>query len=153
MNVRPTPNPKLAPSNRRPDGAVGRCEAVRERSFRSESERVPGGGHEAWTSAHSERMYSMDDLLYLLHSDGADALRLHVGQPPVIVLEGKPQPLEGPAITTEEAAQLLQNITNTRQRRELREHGSVEFIYRFRDRTSFVVRVQLEDENVTIEIH
>jgi len=98
-------------------------------------------------------MYSMDDLLHLLHSDGADGLRLHVGQPPVIILEGEPQPLEGPAITTEDAAQLLQSITNTRQRRELREHGSVEFIYRFRGRASFVVRARMENENIAIEIH
>jgi Tfp pilus assembly ATPase PilU len=95
----------------------------------------------------------MDDLLHLLHSDGADALRLHVGQPPVIVLEGEPQPLEGPAITTEDAAQLLQSITNTRQRRELREHGLAEFIYRFRGRASFVVQARMENENVGIEIH
>src|ERR1041384_4305442 len=33
-----------------------------------------------------ETMYSMDNLLRLLHSDGADELRLHVGTPPVIVL-------------------------------------------------------------------
>lgn len=95
----------------------------------------------------------MDDLLHLLHSDGADALWLHVGQPPVIVLEGEPQSLEGPAITTEEAAQLLQSITNTRQRRELREHGVVEFIYRFRGRASFVVRARMEGEQVGLDIH
>jgi len=98
-------------------------------------------------------MYAMDDLLHLLHSDGADELRLHVGQPPVIVLDGEQQPLEGPAITAEAAEHLLQSIANTRQRRELREHGVVEFIYRFRDRASFVVRVRMEDENVGMDIH
>lgn len=98
-------------------------------------------------------MYSMDDLLHLLHSDGADGLRLHVGKPAIIVLEGEPQSLVGPAITPEESAQLLQSIATTRQRRELREHGVVQFIYRFRDRASFVVRAQMEDENVGIEIH
>lgn len=95
----------------------------------------------------------MDDLLHLLHSDGADELRLHVGQPPVIVLENEPQQLEGPAITTEDAAELLQSITNTRQRRALREHGVVEFIYRFRGRASFVVRARMEDEQVGMDIH
>lgn len=96
----------------------------------------------------------MDDLLYLVHSDGADELRLHVGQPPVIVLEGEQQPLEGPAMTTEDAEHLLQCIANTRQRRELREHGVVEFLYRFRGRASFVVRARMEeDENVGMDIH
>jgi Tfp pilus assembly ATPase PilU len=95
----------------------------------------------------------MDDLLHLVHSDGADELRLHVGQPPVIVLDGEEQALEGPAITTEDAEHLLQSITNTRQRRDLREHGVVEFIYRFRDRANFVVRARMEDEKVGMDIH
>ena len=98
-------------------------------------------------------MYSINDFLHLLHSDGADALRLHVGQPPIIVLEGEPQTLEGPAITVEEAEQLLQSITNTRRRRELRKHGVVEFIYRVRGRASFVVRARMEDEPVGLDIH
>lgn len=96
---------------------------------------------------------SMDDLLHLLHSDGADELRLHVGQPPVIVLEGEQQPLEGPAITTEDAQQLWQSIANTRQRREFREHGVMEFIYRFRGRADFVVRARMEDGNIGMVIH
>ena len=95
----------------------------------------------------------MDDLLHLLHSDGADELRLHVGQPPVIVLESEPQQLEGPAITKEDAAELLQSITNTRLRRALREHGEVEFIYRFRGRASFVVRARMEGEQVGMDVH
>jgi len=95
----------------------------------------------------------MDNLLHLLHSDGADELKLHVGQPPIIVLEGEPQMVEGPVLTTEAAGHLLQSIANTRQRSQLREHGKVEFIYRFRDRASFVVQARLEDENVGINIH
>ena len=98
-------------------------------------------------------MYSMDHLLHLLHSDGADELRLHVGTPPVIVMDGKQQDLEGPAITAEDAEQLLQSVANTRQRRELRESGAVKFVYRFRNCANFVVRVRMEDENVGMDIH
>src|SRR4051812_16958128 len=98
-------------------------------------------------------MYSMDDLLYLVHSDGAEALRLHVGQPPVVVLDGEQQPIAGPAISMDEAAQLLQSITDTRQRRELREHGGVTFIYQFRKRASFVIHARLEGENICLDIH
>jgi twitching motility protein PilT len=100
-----------------------------------------------------EHMYSMDHLLHLLHSDGADELRLHVGQPPVIVLDGELQPLEGPAITAEDAEQLLQSISNTRHRRELREQGMVEFICRFRNRANFVIRARMEGENIGMDIH
>jgi Tfp pilus assembly pilus retraction ATPase PilT len=95
----------------------------------------------------------MDDLLHLVHSDGADGLRLNVGQCPIVVLDGDEHQIEGPAITRENAEQLLQSIADTRQRRELRERGWVEFIYRFRQCASFVVRARIEDENVSMEIH
>lgn len=97
-------------------------------------------------------MYSMDDLLYLVNSDGAEALRLHVGMPPVVVMDGEPHAIEGLPITPEDAEHLLQSIAGSRQRRELREHGEVHFIYRFRRVTDFVVRARIEDENVVIEI-
>jgi Tfp pilus assembly ATPase PilU len=100
-----------------------------------------------------DRMYSMDALLHLLHSDGADRLRLQVGQPPVVVIDGEDQQIEGPAITVESVQQLLQSVTDTRQRRDLREHGDIEFIYRFRQCASFVVHATIRDEHVFIEIH
>ncbi len=98
-------------------------------------------------------MYSIDDLLYLVHSDGADGLKLQVGQPPVVVVDGEDQEIEEPAITVEGAERLLQSLTDTRQRRDLREHGDIEFIYRFRQCASFVVHARIRDENVFIEIH
>jgi twitching motility protein PilT len=98
-------------------------------------------------------MYSMDDLLHVVHSDGADGLKLQVGQPPIIVIDGEDQPIEGAAITVENAEQLLQSVTDTRQRRELREHGEVEFIYRFRRCASFVVHAKVREDNVCIDIH
>jgi Tfp pilus assembly ATPase PilU len=98
-------------------------------------------------------MYSMDDLLHLVNSDGADELRLHVGTPPVIVLGGEHHTIEGPPITTEDAEQFLQSIASTRHRRELRERGVVQFIYRFRRITDFVVCARMENENVGIDIH
>jgi Tfp pilus assembly pilus retraction ATPase PilT len=98
-------------------------------------------------------MYSMDDLLHLLHSDGADELRLHVGQPPILVLDGEPHPVESPAITPEEAEQFFQSLSDTRQRRFLREHGMVKFLYEFRGRAIFVIQAKLENGSVTIDIH
>jgi len=94
----------------------------------------------------------MDDLLHILNSDGADELKLHVGAPPVIVLDGEHQAVEGQPITTEDGEQLLQSIANTRQRRELRERGMVQFVYRFRNVTDFVVCARMENGNVGIDI-
>jgi Tfp pilus assembly ATPase PilU len=98
-------------------------------------------------------MYSMDDLLHRLHSDGADGLKLRVGLPPVMVLDGEPHSMEGPAITVEVVEQLLQSVADTRQRRELRENRTVQFIYRFRARADFVVRAVIEDEQIGMDIH
>ncbi len=98
-------------------------------------------------------MYSLDDLLHLVHSDGADGLRLEVGRPPVIIMDGEDQRIEGPAITVDDQDQLLHSLADTRQRRVLREQGTIEFIYRFRHCASFVVRVVVRDRNVFIHIH
>ncbi len=98
-------------------------------------------------------MYSMDDLLHVLSSDGADELRLHVGTPPVILLGNEQHRIEGSPLTTQDAEHLFRNIANTRQTRELREQGLVQFIYRFRGITDFVVRARMEGENVGIDIH
>jgi len=98
-------------------------------------------------------MYSMDDLLHLLKAEKADALKLWVGEPPVIIRNGEPHRVEGPAITDEDAEQLLHSITTTRQRRELREREVVEFIYTFRRQTPFVVRAVLVNESIVMHIH
>jgi Tfp pilus assembly ATPase PilU len=98
-------------------------------------------------------MYSMDDLLHLANSDSADELRLHVGSPPVIVLEGEHHSIEGPAITNQDAERLLVGVANTRQRRELREQGRVQFIFRFRGITDFVVCATIKDGIVGIDVH
>lgn len=78
---------------------------------------------------------------------------MRVGQPPIVVLDREQQLLEGPAITADEAKQLLQSIADTRQRRELREHGQAEFIYRFRDRANFVICARTVNEEIQIDVH
>ena len=97
-------------------------------------------------------MYSRDDLLQLLKSEKADELRLRAGKPRIIVLEGEQRVLEGPAITIEEAWDLLQSIANSRPRRELRQRGILKFIYRFRRITDFVISARLEDESVEMDV-
>ena len=82
-------------------------------------------------------MYSMDDLLHLVNSDGTAQLRLHFA--PVLVRSGEPRKFGGLVITYEDAEHLLQSIANTRQRRELRARGRVQFGYQFRNITDFLV--------------
>ena len=94
----------------------------------------------------------MDDLLHLVNSDRADELWLHVGSPPVIVLEGQRHFVDGPPLTTEETENLLQSIATNRQRRELREQGAVKFIYRFRQIKDFVVCARMQGDEVALDI-
>src|SRR5437899_1676531 len=93
-------------------------------------------------------MYSMDNLLTLVSVEQAQELRVRAGTPPVIVLEDRPHPLEGPPLTAESAEELLRSIANTRQMRMLRDRGAVEFIYNFRSASPFLVRASIENENV-----
>jgi Tfp pilus assembly ATPase PilU len=89
----------------------------------------------------------------LLNSDAADKLTLHVGTPPTVILEGKCHQLDGPALVEADVMQLLQGIANSRQRREFWEHGKVQFVYRFRQATDFVVCVWKNGDFVGIEIY
>ncbi|MEI9865568.1 MAG: hypothetical protein WDN00_13675 [Limisphaerales bacterium] len=97
-------------------------------------------------------MHSIDDLLHLVNSDRAEALKLQVGVPPIITLDGEQHQIEGAPITAEDVEQFLQKIVNTRQRRELRKNGTVQFVYRFRNITDFVVCARIEKGNVRIDI-
>jgi Tfp pilus assembly pilus retraction ATPase PilT len=97
-------------------------------------------------------MYALDDLLHLVHSDGAESLRLHIGQPPIVFMDGMAHPLEGPVITAEDTERFLQSVANTRQRRELWQQGGVQFIYRFRRVADFVVMIRLTEGQVGIDI-
>ena len=97
--------------------------------------------------------YSVDGLLHLLHSDGADELRVHVGRPPVLVLDGEEQPVDGPAITADDAHRLWQSLSTSRHRRTLAELGSVTFLHRFRGRATFVVHASADGPTIGMVIH
>ncbi|SRR6266581_1047577 len=97
-------------------------------------------------------MYSMENLLMLVSTERAVALKLQVGLPPVIVLENENHALEGPPITPEEVEELLRSIANTRHMRELRENGDVVFIYKFQGSSPFLVRAKLQNGYVGFEI-
>jgi len=101
---------------------------------------------------HSARMYSMDNLLTLVRTEQARELRVHVGTPPIIVLEEEQHALESPPITPEIAEQLLRSIANTRQMRELKERGAVTFIYTLRGASPFLIRAKIDHENVAFDV-
>jgi len=97
-------------------------------------------------------MYSMDDLFYLAATERAEALKLRIGEPPVIVVRGEHHVVEGPDITAENAEQFLLSITNTRQRRHFRERGWLQFFYMYRGLKRFLILIRLDGENVEFDI-
>jgi Tfp pilus assembly ATPase PilU len=97
-------------------------------------------------------MYTMDDLLELVCAEKAQALELHTGAPPVLVVADERHTIEGPPVTLENAELLLHAIADTRRRRELREKGRLEFMYDFRTSATFLVRITLTAANIAIDL-
>ena len=97
-------------------------------------------------------MYSMNDLLNLLCSEQAEALRLHVGKPPIIVLRGEPREVGASAITAADAEEFLLSIADTRQRREIRERRRALFFYMAGESERYLVRVRMKGEHLEFEI-
>jgi twitching motility protein PilT len=97
-------------------------------------------------------MYSMDNLLTLVTSEQARELRFRAGAPPIIVMDDEPHALEGPPITAENVAWLLRSIATSREMRELKVHGVVEFIYHFQRNSPFLVRARMRDGTVSFDV-
>lgn len=94
----------------------------------------------------------MNDLLNLVCSEQAEALRLRVGQPPVIVLWGKSREVGASAVTDEDAEQFLRCLADTRQRRELRERRRAVFFYMVRDSERYLISARVKGGHIEFEI-
>jgi len=97
-------------------------------------------------------MYCMDHLLILLTTEKARELQFRAGSPPVIVSEHDQRALQGPPITGEDVMRLLRSVASSRQMRDLRECGAVQFIYALPDRSPYLVRAKMEDERIAFDV-
>jgi Tfp pilus assembly ATPase PilU len=84
-------------------------------------------------------VYSIPDLIKLLHSERGECVRLDMGYPPILVIKGKSHQIEGPAVFEESAEEMLRSVANTREMRVFRETGSVDIIVPL-EGTRFLVR-------------
>ncbi len=91
-------------------------------------------------------MYHMDQLLNLLTVEKAKELQFRAGRPPLIVLDDEQHSLQGPPITGDDLVRLLRNLATSRRVSDLREHGTVQFVYTAVGRAPSVVRARMEDE-------
>ena len=97
-------------------------------------------------------MYHMDQLLNLLTAEKAKELQFRAGRPPLIVLDDEQHSLQGPPITSDDLVRLLRSLATSRQMRDLRERGTVQFVYTAVGRAPFVVRARMEDENIVFSV-
>jgi len=97
-------------------------------------------------------MYQMDQLLNLLTAEKARELQFRAGSPPIIISEQERYLLQGPPIDGQELVNLLRCLANSRQMRDLRESGAVQFVYTAPGRSPFVVRANLEGGGVVFVV-
>jgi len=97
-------------------------------------------------------MYDMEHLLILLTAEDAESLRFCPGNPPVIVSKEVTRPLQGPAVSDEEVLFLLRKMADSRQMRELRERGNVQFMYYAPGHPPFLVRAKMLKEQIIFDV-
>jgi Tfp pilus assembly ATPase PilU len=97
-------------------------------------------------------MYCMKDLLELLLREGAEELRLEVGEPAVMVLRGEPLAIDVPPLTSENTAELFRSIATEDQMEELRRCGDIHFIYVFQNSARFGVAAAIQRDDFNLKI-
>lgn len=91
--------------------------------------------------------YSMSDLLQLVVSEGASDLHIRVATPPTIRVHGILHRVEGPALDSESAEELMRSITSDDNIQHVRERGGADFGFAFGDKARFRVSVFKEKGN------
>ncbi len=91
-------------------------------------------------------MYHLDQLLTLLTQERGRELWFWAGRPPVIVFDDERRPLQGPPLTADEVMLLFRTLAGTRELRELREHGKVQFLHAPPGQSPFLVVGKMKGE-------
>jgi twitching motility protein PilT len=89
----------------------------------------------------------MSDLLQLMVSEGSSDLHIRVGTAPTIRVHGILHRVEGPALTPEDAEELMRSITSDDHIQHVRERGGADFAFAFGDAARFRVSVFKEKGN------
>ena len=97
-------------------------------------------------------MYHLEHLLALLTTEKAGELQFRAGSPPMLVSENERHPLQGPPISNEDLMKLLRSLATSRQMRNLREFGVVQFVHALPDRSPFLVHATIENEKIAFDI-
>jgi twitching motility protein PilT len=85
--------------------------------------------------------YDINQLLEVCLQQNASDIHISVGRPPSFRIGGHVKSLKGPALTPEDSAALVQQITPERGHTELAEMGSCDYAIAFQDKARFRVNV------------
>jgi twitching motility protein PilT len=85
--------------------------------------------------------YDMNDLLEIVVEQRASDLHLQVGQPPTLRLSGSMTPVDGPAITPQDAENLMLSITPDAHVQNVKLNGGTDFGFAYLDKARFRVSV------------
>lgn len=97
-------------------------------------------------------MYHLKDLLLLIVQENAEELLLEPDQPPRMRLHGKVRVLDGPLLTNDQVAHLLQSISTEEQRRELELCGDAHFRYASDHSAIFSVHASTQHNHLQVSI-
>jgi len=97
-------------------------------------------------------LYSMMDLLNLVERERAEELRLHVGNPPVMMLRGQIRALDAVPLSNDNTAELFRSVATADQLRELQQCGDIHFIYVSQRSARFAVHAAIANEQVSLII-
>jgi Tfp pilus assembly ATPase PilU len=97
-------------------------------------------------------MYSMNDLLNLLAQEGGEEVRLEPGEPPLMVLQGRPKVVDGALVTADYVAELFRGVATEEQKRELDRCGDIHFTFVARGSGRFSLLAAMRGENLSLRI-
>ncbi len=97
-------------------------------------------------------MYRLEHLLGLLTIEKAKELQFRAGSPPILVSESEQHLLQGPLLTSEDLLCLFRGLASSRQMRELKAHGTVQFVHTFPNRSPFLVRARIEQGEIVFDV-
>lgn len=81
----------------------------------------------------------MDELCELVISQKASDLHIEVGAPPVLRIDGNLMSLDVSTLGAEDTEKLVQSITSEEQQRMIKQDGTVDFGFNFKDKARFRV--------------
>ncbi len=85
--------------------------------------------------------YEMNDLLELVHEEGASDLHLQVGRPPTLRLHGSMISVDGPNLEAADTEALMQSITSDQFIQATKTEGGADFGFAYMDKSRFRVSV------------